>query len=50
MPALFLYGSWESLDGLSAPDLSLVPDICLENSPFHPDFPVLLTIGFCRRI
>jgi len=33
---------WERLDGLSDPGLTLVPGICLENHPFHPDFPVLL--------
>ena len=31
-------------------DLILVPGICLENNPFHIDFPVLLIIGFCSRI
>jgi len=35
---------------LSDPDLTLVPDICLENCPFHSYFPVLLSIGFCSRI
>ena len=38
------------LDGLSDPDLTLVFGICIENCPFHPDFPVLLSIGFCSRI
>ena len=38
------------LDGLSAPDLTLVFGMCLENLQFHPDFPVLLNIGFCSRI
>jgi hypothetical protein len=43
-------GLWDSLDGLSDPDLTLVFDLCLENCPFHPDFPVVLSIGFCSRI
>jgi hypothetical protein len=38
------------LDGLSDPDLMLVPGICLENCPFHPDFLVLFSIGFCIRV
>jgi hypothetical protein len=33
------------LDGLSDLDLTLVPGI-KENCPFHPDFPVLLSIVF----
>jgi hypothetical protein len=40
----------DSLDALSDPGLNLVPVICLENCPFHPDFPDLLSIGFCSRI
>ena len=36
----------DCLDGLSDPDLTLAPDIHLEKCPFHPDFPVLLSIGF----
>ena len=43
-------GLWDCLDGLSDPDLTLVPGIFLENCPFHPDFPVVLNIGFCGRI
>ena len=31
-------------------DLILIPGICLETCPFHPGFPVLLSIAFCRRI
>jgi len=31
---------WDSVDGLSDPDLILVFGICLDNCPFHPDFPV----------
>ena len=41
---------WDNLDGLSDSDLSLVPEISLENCPFHSDFPFLLTVGFCGRI
>jgi hypothetical protein len=44
---LFLYWICDCLVRLSDPDLSLVPGICLESVPFHPDFPVLLSIGFC---
>jgi hypothetical protein len=36
------------LDGLSDPDLNLIPDICLENFLFHPDFPVLLSIDYLQ--
>ena len=36
----------DCLGGLSDPDLTLAFDFCLENCPFHPDFPVLLGIGF----
>jgi hypothetical protein len=32
------------------PDLTLVFGICVENCPFHPDFPVVLSIGFRSRI
>ena len=35
---------------LSDPDLTLVPGSCLENCPFHLDFPAFLSIGFCSRI
>jgi hypothetical protein len=38
------------LDCLSDPDITLLPGICLENCPFHPVCPVLLTTGFCSRI
>ena len=31
-------------------DLNMVHGICLENHPFHLDFPVLLSIGFCNKI
>ena len=34
------------LFNFSDPDLNLVPHICLENCPFHSEFPVLLSIGF----
>jgi hypothetical protein len=30
--------------------LTLLPGISLENFPFPPDFPVLLSIGFCNWI
>jgi hypothetical protein len=30
--------------------LTLFPGICLETCPFHPGFPVLLSIAFCKRI
>jgi hypothetical protein len=33
---------------LSDPDLTSVFGICLD--PFHPDFPGLLSMGFCSRI
>jgi hypothetical protein len=36
----------DCIDGLSDPELTLVPGICLENCPFHQGFPVLLSIGF----
>jgi hypothetical protein len=32
------------------PDLTQVFSICLENYPFHPDFPVVLSVGFCSTI
>jgi hypothetical protein len=47
---LLFYELWNDFDGLSDPDLALVAVICLENCPFHPDFSVLLSIGFCSRI
>ena len=47
MTASITLGLWDCLDGLSDPDLTLVPCICLENCLFHPDFPVLLNVGFC---
>jgi hypothetical protein len=37
-------------DGLCDSDLTFVFGICLENCPFHPNFPILLSIGFCSRI
>ena len=40
---------WDCLDGLSAPDLSLIPGICLENCPFNPDFPVLMSIWLLEQ-
>jgi hypothetical protein len=36
--------------GLSDPDLTFVPCICLENYPIHQDFPVLLSICFYSEI
>jgi hypothetical protein len=42
MAASISLGLWYCLDGLFDPDLTLVPGICLENGPFHPEFPVLL--------
>jgi len=47
---LFLKGLWDCLDGLTDLDLILETGIGLENYPFHLDFPVLFTIGFCNRI
>ena len=46
---LLPYEIWASLDSLPALDLTLVCGTSLENHPFHLDFPVLLSIGFCRR-
>jgi hypothetical protein len=46
MTSSITLGDMDCLDGLSAPDLILVPCICLENCPLHPDFPILLSIGF----
>ena len=37
---------WGSSDGLSDPDLTLMPGISVGNCPFPLDFPVLLSIGF----
>jgi hypothetical protein len=37
-------------DGLSDPDLTLAPDICLENYQSHLDSPILLNIDLCSRI
>jgi hypothetical protein len=31
-------------------DLTLVCGMCVENHPFHLDFPVLLSIGFCSKL
>ena len=50
MSASILYGLWNVLYGLSDLDLTLVPGICLVNCLFHPDFPVLLSIGFCSSM
>ena len=30
--------------------VTLVPGMCLESFPFHPDFPVLLSINFYSKI
>ena len=46
----FYFFRVNGLDGLSDPDLTLVPGICLENCPFHSGFPIVLSIGFCSRI
>jgi hypothetical protein len=46
MTASISLGLWECLDGLSDPDLTLVPGICLENCPPHPDFPVFFFLKF----
>jgi hypothetical protein len=37
-------------DHLSDAVLTLVPVIVLESFPYNPDFPVLLSIGFCSKI
>ena len=37
---------WGCLDKISDPGFTLLPGICLENHPFHPRFPVLLSIDF----
>ena len=42
MTASTSLGLWDYLDGLSDPDLTLVPGLCLEKFPFHPCFPVFL--------
>jgi hypothetical protein len=36
----------DCFDPLPNLDLTLVSGICLENHPFHLDFPVLSSIGF----
>jgi hypothetical protein len=41
---------WGLFRWFTDPDLTLVPGICLENYPFHPDFLVMLSIGFCSRL
>jgi hypothetical protein len=33
-------GLWDCLDGLPDPVLTLAACMCLENCPFHPDFPI----------
>jgi hypothetical protein len=33
-------GLWDSLDGLFDLVLTWAPGMCLENCPFHPDFPI----------
>jgi hypothetical protein len=45
MTAVFSLGVMGLFRCLSGPDLTLVFGICLENCPFHPDFPVVLSIG-----
>jgi hypothetical protein len=47
---LFPYGAWDCLDSLPALDLTLVHGFCLENHPFHLDFPVLLSIDLLVRV
>ena len=49
MIASISLGLWDYLDGYSDPDLTLVFGICVENCPFHPDFPVLLSLDFCSE-
>jgi hypothetical protein len=49
MNASISLGVMGLVNGLSGPDLNLVFGICLEKWAFHPDFPVLLNIGFCSR-
>jgi hypothetical protein len=46
MTASTALGVMECLDHLYDADLTLVPGISLEICPFHPDFPVLLSISF----
>jgi hypothetical protein len=41
---------WAYLDTSPALDLTLLCGICLENHPFHLDFPVLLSIDFYSMI
>jgi hypothetical protein len=43
-------GVMELLNNLPDLDLTLVCGICLENHPFHLDFPGMLSIGFCSKI
>ena len=50
MTASISLGLWNYLDGLSNPDLNLVFCICLENCPFLPDVPIVMSVGFCSRI
>ena len=46
MTASISLGVMVLLDGLSDTDLTLVFGISLENFLFHPDFHILLNIGF----
>ena len=48
--ASFPWGLWNYLDGLSDLDLTLVIGICLGKCPFHPVYPIVLSVGFCSRI
>jgi hypothetical protein len=41
---------WACVVSLLALDLPLLCGICLENHPFHLDFPVLLSIGFIVKL
>jgi hypothetical protein len=50
MTACISLGVMGLLNRLSDPDLTLAPGICLENYPFHPDFSIWLSIGFCSKI
>lgn len=50
MIACIPLGVMSCSNGLSFPDLALVPSICLGNCSFSPDFQVLLNIGFCSRL
>jgi hypothetical protein len=50
MTASISLGIIGMFNGLSDPGLMFVFGVSLENCPLHPDFPALLSIGFCSRI